>query len=57
MVQNRLLKHSRYKILKKEKWLGFCQNVLLNFYCVKEEIPGYRKGYSNNARETKKDGR
>lgn len=57
MVQNRLLKNSRYKILKKEKWLIFCQNVLLNFYCVKEEIPEYRKGYSNNARETKKDGR
>lgn len=57
MVQNHLLKNSRYKILKKEKWLGFCQNVLLNFYCVKEEIPGYSKGYSNNAREIKKDGR
>lgn len=43
----------RFSSLKKEKWLGHCQNILVNIYCIKKDIPGSRKGCINDAKKTK----
>lgn len=55
IVERCHIRNSRYQIsiLKKEKWLRCFPSILVNIYCIKEEVPGSRKGCTNDAKKTK----